>query len=360
MKLTLARVTITMLIIILHSYNSSFFQDACQYIKSKQLPLEYLHTNYTSQLTNHEQPRELYNESMETGNYIYEELITKLQSLSLICFKMLSFESLKMFLLSWLDRLEETSIKPLLEKEENDFESVEQKLIKLSEIEKRLSDKYNSKERLLNSANTLIASVDNSELKMAVRSITIRWENVCLILKELRGHLDNIAYQWTQFTHLAEGLEQWLSSNLNSVTSSLEHSSIESVKLEIELIRNLQNELDQKQLDKEALKDLRNNLSNCVNGKVLHIVAVRMADIENMWLELKCSLQERVEHLALLIDEVETVNINEMVQNVATCTEECERQLKVYDETPGTTFVEIEDEIKTLQVRVWVWRGLCP
>ena len=123
----------------------------------------------------------------------------------------------------------------MLEKEENDFDSIHKKLIKLSEIEKRIADKYYNKERILNNANTLIASVDNSELKASVRSITIRWENVCLLLKEMRSHLDNVAYLWRQFRHLSESLEHWLSMNLTPIKASLEHSSIDSVKLEIEI-----------------------------------------------------------------------------------------------------------------------------
>ena len=279
---------------------------------------------------------------MEKSDVCYKELSAQLQMLSLICFKLLSYESEKLYFLSWLDRLDEVSVKPLLEKEENDLYSIDSKLMKLDEIEKRLFDKCNDKERIINNANSLITSIESTQVKASIQTITLRWDNICLSLKEIRKHVDNVAYAWRQFTNMSEHLEQWLSMNLTSIKASLEHSSIDSVKLEIEMIRNLQNELDLKHHEKDILKELKANLSEYFTGKACHVANMKMADIEKKWLELKCSLQERVDHLALLIDEVEMENINDMVISVSKCVRECEDELQRYDKLPGKSCQEID------------------
>ncbi len=56
--------------------------------------------------------------------------------------------------------------------------------------------------------------------------------------------------------------------------------------------------------EKDVLKELMSALSQRVNRKMCHVVNTKMADIEGTWLRLKCVVQERVEHLAMLVDEV--------------------------------------------------------
>ena len=70
---------------------------------------------------------------------------------------------------------------------------------------------------------------------------------------------------WKQFNELSDELEQWLLSNLNSIRTTLDYSTIESVKLEIEMLRSLQHELDAKVQDKEILKELTHDLSQRSN-----------------------------------------------------------------------------------------------
>ena len=95
--------------------------------------------------------------------------------------------------------------------------------------------------------------------------MSTRWDDICSSLCQLREHLDNVSDIWKQFNELSEELEQWLVGNLNGIKTTLDYSTVESVKLEIEMLRSLQHELDAKVQDKETLKDLTRNLSQRSN-----------------------------------------------------------------------------------------------
>ena len=277
--------------------------------------------------------------------------MTKLQTLTVLHFLMLSSETREQHLFSWISKTFRQSVQPLLEKSEEDLENVIMKLLKLSEIERRFFDKVAYKDKTISEANKLLLSVDSLEIKAFISSTQDRWNNLHMVLKNQRKRLDEIASTWREFNVLAEYLEQWLSITLISVQTDVEHCNIDSVRLEQEVLQNIEQQFKTRYRDKETLKKMKESVVNCINNKPCKSIELQMGNIETLWLELKKAMHERMRLLADLSNEVEWININEMVLSLTKSINQGEELLGKYTSKPAVTSDELDDEISLFEVR---------
>ena len=274
----------------------------------------------------------------------------KLKILTVVHFLILSLESRRMHLYLWMNKMHQQSIHPLIEKPEDDLDKVIMKRMKLAEIERRFTEKTFYKDRTISEANQLLLEADNQEVQTLITVITDRWNNLYTVIKTQKHRLDDISSNWQEFKTVAEQLEQWLATMLISVESGIVHSNIDSVKMEQEMIKNIENQLKTKYQIKETLKSLRESIVQCINNKPCKSIESQMDKVETLWLNLQKVIHERMRYLADLRDEVEWIGINEMLLSLTKCINNGEEILERYTIKPATSSSELEEGICVCEV----------
>lgn len=322
---------------------SFLIQSVGQNIKAGQLPIKFLYQRLNIQS---DDVSEEFNTVMEASETLYNNIMSQLQSLTRVHLLLVSLQSRKVHILSWLDKMNNRILPSVMEREEDELEKILLKQMKLADVEKRFSDKTKYKNHTLTDARKLLLIANNADVQAFVELLEKSWLQLQKKLKTSRCHLEEISSVWKEFRIASEKLKQWLSMTLISLHANLEHCNIDSVKMEQHFIETIEEQLSQKHHQKERLEAIRETILQLVNNSPCESIELQMTNIKNLWQELKSAVYDRKKHLSNLNTQVEWSNICDMMSVASVVVSGGEVLL---EECTNTTIFNVDELAKQIE-----------
>ena len=163
---------------------------------------------------------------------------TRTSELKDIRFQWELFESRYAEMLHWLERTRVNLVLPLKEKDEDSLEFVLGKLLKVRELEKKLSEKATVKDDVLRQGENVLARTDAADVNVKAEQLREEWVWIESSLSKERVRLEKIMRLWKDYDRKQEEMYEWLSGILTSLRALEDREkSIDVVKSQLALIQ---------------------------------------------------------------------------------------------------------------------------
>ena len=285
---------------------------------------------------------------MRKSSKDYAEIMSTLKSLVARKLQIVSLENQCQKLQAWIEKYRKFVIS-IQAQHEFDLDVIFIKKLKIKEIVKKLHDKNYYKQEVLRQVERFHEKENKKYLEDFQTNLLCKWENICNSSKREYQRLHKIGLIWKNYQSSCEQLEQWLSTQLISINVIYEPSSFITIPDELNRIKKIDSELKNEKFKvREYIKNLKRNLAAMLNIQSNQKIEKDLIEIENRWLQIKQTVQEKLNYLEGLTNENDTLQIDELWSNVQSVITVCKGFLE--KEKKFTTTDEIRNHIQDAQV----------
>ncbi|XP_028409089.1 uncharacterized protein LOC114531672 [Dendronephthya gigantea] len=270
---------------------------------------------------------------------------TRTDELKEIRYKWELFESRFAEMIHWLEKTRSILILPLKERDEDSVEFVLGKLLKVREIEKKLSEKVMVKDDLLRQGEHVHARTEAAGVNVKIEQLREEWTGIESDLGRERGRLEKVMRLWKDYDRKQEEMYDWLTGILSSLRD-LEHRdrSIEVVKRQIALIQKHHDEIDNHITLKESVDLSFHFLVDNIQGDVERLQE-KQQKLNSHWQELQSLVSDRFDELVAVEWTLEVADMTANVDELNVCVENARRLVLARVPQIGSSSLE---EIKSL------------
>ena len=285
---------------------------------------------------------------MRKSSNSYAEIMSTLKSLAARKLQIVSLENQCQKLQAWIEKYRKCVVS-IQAQHEFDLDVIFIKKLKIKEIVKKLHDKKYYKQEILRQVERFHEKENKKYLEDFQTNLLCKWENICNISKREYQRLHKIGIIWKNYQSSCEQLEQWLSTQLISISVVYEPSSFITIQDELNRINKIDCALKNEKFKvREYIKNLKRNLAAMLNIQSNQKIEKDLIEIENRWLQIKQTVQEKLNYLEGLTNENDTLQIDELWSNVQSVITVCKGFLE--KEKKFTTTDDIRTHIKDAQV----------
>ena len=289
---------------------------------------------------------------MRKSSNDYAEVMSTLKSLAARKLQIVSLENQCQKLQAWIEKYRKCVVS-IQAQHEFDLDVIFIKKLKIKEIVKKLHDKNYYKQEILRQVERFHEKENKKYLEDFQTNLLCKWENICNISKREYQRLHKIGIIWKNYQSSCEQLEQWLSTQLISINVVYEPSSFITIQDELNRIKKIDSELKNEKFKvREYIKNLKRNLAAMLNIQSNQKIEKDLIEIENRWLQIKQTVQEKLNYLEGLTNENDTLQIDELWSNVQSVITVCKGFLE--KEKKFTATDDIRTHIKDAQVTSYI------
>lgn len=158
----------------------------------------------------HDECNRNYKESLSRAKELKARSECRINDLKDIRFQWELFESRYNEMSQWLEKTRSNLLVSLKEKEENSVECVLGKLLKVRELEKKLSEKVSVKDNVLHQAEDVLAKTEAADIHIKSEQLREGWESIENDLYKERYRLESVMKLWKEYNRRQEEIYEWL------------------------------------------------------------------------------------------------------------------------------------------------------
>ena len=296
-----------------------------------------------------------YHSLMKESLHLYQRISSTLEVLTQICFHYSLFHGRHAHLSAWLSKTRK-QLDILVSSGNDSLEKVMLKLMKLKDLNKKMTDKRYYKEQFLQGSKKLASLLQNdSTTHGLISDITSRWNLLARDVLGLREDLEELLYQLKDLTSQCDYLDKWLQvveEKLSTISISLDDAN--HVILDDQIKDNLLQlkiELIGKEKDLDHIVQLKATLDDKTNhqgSELSHTVN----NMKNKWNELQSLIESQLEDFERKKDLMEDSRIKGVIDAIQSNLHQTEDEVinHHHDQTTLLSSSDVQREISSLQV----------
>lgn len=298
-----------------------------------------------------------YRSLMKDSVDLYQRISSTLEVLTQICFHYSLFHGRHAHLSAWLSKTRK-QLDALRSSDNDSLKTVMLRLMKLKDLNKKMTDKRHYKEQFLQGSKKLATLLQHDSTSQSlIADVTSRWNSLARDVVGLREDLEEMLYQLKDMTSQCDYLNKWLQvveDKISTISISLDDSNNNILDDQIkDNLLQLKMELADKEEDLDRIIQLKTAFDDKITSHQGSEVSQTVKQIHSKLNELQSLVDSKLENYQQKKDLMEDSRIKGVIDAIQSNLHQTEDEvINQHGQTTLLSSSDVQREISNLQVRL--------
>jgi len=285
---------------------------------------------------------------MRESEALYGKMSTLLERLTEIRFLYSLLRSRRTHLNALLTKWTTQHLKTIVSQKNESLNNTMMKIMKLKDMEKKITEKKKYKEQFVNDAHKLFKLTSDDSVKDVVDFVNREWSALEDRASNERQALDELLCIWKELKRAIENLEVWLMNIKKSASSVDDVEPTASMLLkQVEMLVLYHEELKRKEKEKERILKLKEAFDE---RTLCSEIELSVENLQQLWTDVDNMLVTRMDFLFGLKRKVENGHVEELMCSLRGIIATVEEDYDEYEEQTFTCSLDLQMKTSSLEV----------